>query len=66
MVQVWVPGDDNRRPVDTAQLRGSVRHVATGTEARFTEDRALLDLLHAAVAAGTGLTAPFEAGPNGT
>ena len=55
VVQLWVPGDDAWRAVDTSQLRGWVRHVATGTEARFTEDGALLDLLHAAVAGRTGL-----------
>lgn len=45
LVQVWVPADD--RPPD-ADLRGLVRHVATGTEARFHGDREVLDFLRRA------------------
>ncbi len=66
MLRVWVPADDDRRALDTAQLRGSVCHVATGTEVRFSEDRALLELLHAAVARPVGPTARPEADPNPT
>jgi hypothetical protein len=43
LVQVWVPADDRSRRGD---LRGLVRHVATGTECRFVGDQEVLDLLH--------------------
>ena len=43
LVQVWVPADDGSRGGD---LRGLVRHVATGTESPFVGDAEVLDLLH--------------------
>lgn len=43
LVQVWVPADDRSRGGD---LRGLVRHVATGTETPFLGDEEVLDLLH--------------------
>jgi hypothetical protein len=43
LVQVWVPADDRSREGD---LRGLVRHVATGTQTPFVGDREVLDLLH--------------------
>jgi hypothetical protein len=43
LVQVWVPADDRSRGGD---LRGLVRHVATGTETAFLGDEEVLDLLH--------------------
>ncbi len=43
VVQVWVPADDLSRGGD---LRGVVRHVASGTETPFRGDEAVLDLLH--------------------
>lgn len=43
LVQVWVPADDRSREGD---LRGLVRHVATGTETPFLGDEELLALLH--------------------
>ena len=43
LVQVWVPADDRSRGGD---LRGLVRHVATGTESPFLGDEEVLDLLH--------------------
>jgi hypothetical protein len=43
LVQVWVPADDPSREGD---LRGLVRHVATGTESPFLGDAEVLDLLH--------------------
>jgi hypothetical protein len=43
LVQVWVPADDLSRGGD---LRGLVRHVATGTETPFRGDEEVLDLLH--------------------
>ena len=42
LVQVWVPADDQSRGGD---LRGLVRHVATGTESTFLGDQEVLDLL---------------------
>ena len=45
LVQVWVPADD--RPPD-AELRGRVRHVATGTETPFHGDQEVLDFLRRA------------------
>jgi hypothetical protein len=42
LVQVWVPADDGSRG---GELRGLVRHVATGAESTFLGDRELLDLL---------------------
>jgi hypothetical protein len=43
LVQVFVPADE--RPQD-GDLRGVVRHVATGTETAFVGDEEVLDLLH--------------------
>jgi hypothetical protein len=43
LVPVWVPADDRSQGGD---LRGLVRHVATGTEAPFLGDQEVLDLLH--------------------
>lgn len=43
LVQVWVPADDLSLGGD---LRGLVRHVATGTETPFRGDEEVLDLLH--------------------
>ena len=43
LVQVWTPADDESRGGD---LRGLVRHVATGAETPFLGDREVLDLLH--------------------
>jgi hypothetical protein len=43
LVQVWVPANDASRRGD---LRGLVRHVATGTECPFVGDQEVLDLLH--------------------
>jgi hypothetical protein len=45
LVQVWVPADDRSRGAD---LRGLVRHVATGIETPFLGDEEVLDLLHRA------------------
>ena len=45
LVQVWVPAADRSRGGD---LRGRVRHVATGTESPFVGDEEVLDLLHRA------------------
>ena len=42
LVQVWVPADDLSRGGD---LRGLVRHVATGTETAFLGDEQILDVL---------------------
>ena len=42
LVQVWVPADDLSRGGD---LRGMVRHVATGTETAFLGDEQILDVL---------------------
>ena len=43
LVQVWVPADDLSRGGD---LRGLVRHVATGTETVFLGDEEILEVLH--------------------
>ena len=43
LVQVWVPADDQSRGGD---LRGLVRHVATGTVTPFLGDEEVLGLLH--------------------
>ena len=43
VVQVWVPADDLSRGGD---LRGVVRHVASGTETPFRGDEEVLDFLH--------------------
>jgi len=43
VVQVWVSADDLSRGGD---LRGVVRHVASGTETPFRGDEEVLDLLH--------------------
>ena len=43
LVQVWVAADDLSRGGD---LRGVVRHVATGTETPFHGGEEVLDLLH--------------------
>jgi hypothetical protein len=45
LVQVWVAADDRSRGGD---LRGVVRHVATGTETTFRGDEEVLDLLRRA------------------
>ena len=50
LVQVWVPADDLSRGGD---LRGLVRHVATGTETVFLGDEEILDVLHQAAGAKT-------------
>lgn len=42
LVQVWVAGDEPSRGGD---LRGVVRHVATGTETAFRSEGEVLDLL---------------------
>ena len=49
VVQVWVPADDPSRGGD---LRGVVRHVASGTETPFRGDEGVLDLLHHALQTG--------------
>ena len=46
LVQVWVPADDLSRGGD---LRGLVRHVASGSETVFLGDAEILDVLHQAV-----------------
>ena len=43
VVQVWVPADDLSRGGD---LRGVVRHVASGTETPFRGDEEILDFLY--------------------
>ena len=43
LVQVWVPADGRSQGGD---LRGMVRHVATGTETTFLGAEEVLDLLH--------------------
>lgn len=43
LVQVFVPADD---PSQGGELRGLVRHVATGTESPFLGDDEVLALLH--------------------
>jgi hypothetical protein len=45
LVQVWVPADGAPPP---DQLRGVVRHVATGTETPFRNDDEILAVLHQA------------------
>ena len=43
LVQVFVPADGRSQDGD---LRGLVRHVATGAETAFVGDEEVLDLLH--------------------
>ena len=43
LVRVFVPADERAQDED---LRGLVRHVATGTETAFVGDDEVLDLLH--------------------
>jgi len=43
VVSVWEPADDG---TVTEDLRGVVRHVATGTETPFHNDEEVLRLLH--------------------
>lgn len=45
LVQVWIPADELSRGED---LRGLVRHVASGTETAFRGDEEVLLLLHRA------------------
>jgi len=45
LVQVWIPADGAPQP---AQLRGVVRHVASGTETPFRNDNEVLHVLHQA------------------
>lgn len=45
LVQVWVPADDASYG---AQLRGVVRHVATGRETPFRNDEEVLGVLRRA------------------
>ncbi len=45
LVQVWVPADGGPAP---AQLRGVVRHVASGTETTFRNDDEVLGVLRQA------------------
>ncbi|MDQ3972895.1 MAG: hypothetical protein M3276_00850 [Actinomycetota bacterium] len=45
LVQVWVPADDTSRDGD---LRGVVRHVATGVETPFRGDDEILAVLRQA------------------
>ena len=45
LVQVWVPADDT---CWGAELRGVVRHVATGVETAFRSDAQALRLLRSA------------------
>ena len=51
LVQVWIPADELSRGGD---LRGLVRHVATGTETPFRGDEEILLLLHRAAGPGEG------------
>ena len=55
LVQVWVPADDLSRGGD---LRGLVRHVATGTETVFLGDEEILDVLHRAAGPERSCAAP--------
>ncbi|HEX2117581.1 MAG TPA: hypothetical protein VHF91_00230 [Acidimicrobiales bacterium] len=59
LVQVWVPADD--RPPD-AELRGLVRHVATGTETPFHGDQEVIDFLRRATHRRTTLQGKTEDG----
>ncbi|HEV2759338.1 MAG TPA: hypothetical protein VGV86_07180 [Acidimicrobiales bacterium] len=52
LVQVWVPADDLSRGGD---LRGLVRHVATGTETVFLGDEEILEVLHRTAGARTAV-----------
>ncbi len=52
LVQVWVPADDLSVGGD---LRGLVRHVATGTETVFLGDKEILDVLHRAAGPRTAM-----------
>ena len=45
LVQIWMPADDASADPD---LRGTVRHVATGVETPFHGDAEVLRLLHRA------------------
>ncbi len=55
LVQVWVPADGS---LAVADLRGVVRHVATGVETTFCGDEEVLQVLHGA----TGDSSPSPAG----
>lgn len=57
LVQVWVPADVQSRGGD---LRGLVRHVATGTETTFRGDEEVLALLHHAPQTNTSETRENE------
>ncbi len=46
LVQVWVPAEE--MPTDT-DLRGLVRHIATGAETPFRGDQEVLHLLRRAM-----------------
>ncbi|MGH9265881.1 MAG: hypothetical protein ACRD1D_14425 [Acidimicrobiales bacterium] len=61
LVQVWGPADDRPPPPD-GDLRGLVRHVATGTETPFRGDREVLDFLRRASRRGTEGTEGMEGG----
>jgi len=66
LVQVWVPVDDTLPETD---LRGVVRHVATGVETRFRGDTEVLRLLQGARAQPTAGEEParrLEAHPKAT
>ncbi len=43
LVQVWVPADERS---NSPELRGLVRHVATGAVTPFLGDEEVLGLLH--------------------
>jgi len=47
LVRIWVPSDGR---LFRADLRGVVRHVATGVETTFRRDEEILDLLRQATA----------------
>ena len=51
VVQLWVPPDQTSCGID---LRGVVRHVATGVETAFRGDDEVLRLLHVARPPRTG------------
>lgn len=62
VVQLWVPPDQTSCGTD---LRGVVRHIATGVETAFRGDDEVLLLLHVARPSRTGSPAPHpEVKPN--
>ncbi len=60
VVQLWVPPDQTSCGTD---LRGVVRHVATGVETAFRGDDEVLRLLHVARRPRAGLRGTSERGP---